>query len=119
MARQHGLKRSSRKQLSYLQELIAPWAGVWRDEVHRPTVWRHPSDMVDEIPWRGMMAFGEERGWKDLPYQEQLGFARAALKAQPSDPVDWMFKEFGLLRRHEATAQTFKEWIDKVRCRAC
>lgn len=67
--------------------------------------------MCDEIPWRGLNAFGQERDWKGLCYQEQIGIARAALAAQPEDPVDWLFNEFKIGRRHPSTANTFEEWV--------
>ena len=114
IAYQHGLKKSSRKQLKYILDVIKPWVGITRDGINRPTVWLRPEDVVDEIAWRGLAPFGEERNWKDLAYQEEIGFARAAIQAQSYDPIDWMFKELQLSRRHEATSSQFQEWLDYV-----
>lgn len=90
------------------------WTGIWRKGEERTTVWLSPEDVCDEIPWRGLYAFGVERDWKDLCFQEQIGVARAALAAQPNDPIDWLFNEFKIGRRHASTAETFQSWVDRV-----
>lgn len=114
IAHQHGLNRSSRKQIQHLRDILESWAGVWREGDEKTTVWLSPDDVCDEIPWRGLYAFGVERDWKDLCFQEQIGVARAALAAQPNDPIDWLFTEFKIGRRHPSTAETFQAWVDRV-----
>lgn len=114
VAQKHGLNRSSRKQRQHLRDVIKDWAGFWREGEERTTVWLSPDDVCDEAPWRGLFAFGVERDWKDLCYQEQIGIARAALTAQPNDPIDWLFGEFAIARRHGSTAETFQKWLDRV-----
>jgi very-short-patch-repair endonuclease len=115
IARLHGLTRSSLKQRQHLLDLIKNWAGLWQSGEEKTTVWLSPDDVCDEIPWRGLFAFGVERDWKDLCYQEQLGIARAAIAAQPNNPADWMFKELEIVRRHSSTVEEFEAWIDRVR----
>ncbi|MBA4502121.1 DUF4011 domain-containing protein [Marinobacterium marinum] len=115
IAQKHDLNRSSRKQRQHLREVIAGWAGFWDGEDENATVWLSPEDVCDEIPWRGLNAFGQERDWKGLCYQEQIGVARAALAAKPEDPVDWLFSEFKIGRRHPSTANTFEEWVCNAR----
>ncbi|WBA10111.1 DUF4011 domain-containing protein [Salinivibrio kushneri] len=114
IAHKHGLNRSSRKQRQHLRDVIKDWAGFWREGEERTTVWLSPNDVSDEIPWRGLFAFGVERDWKELCYQEQLGVARAALTAQPNDPIDWLFCEFQIARRHSSTATIFQKWVDRI-----
>jgi hypothetical protein len=115
VARLHGLSRTSRKQRQYLRELIQSWAGFWREGAERTTVWRSTEDVCNEIPWRGYQAFGVERDWADLCYQEQIGIAKAAISANPSDPIDWMFREFEMARRHAATAEIFASWVARIK----
>lgn len=115
LAHLHGLSRTSKKQRQHLREVIKSWAGLWRDGLDKTTVWRSPDDICDEIPWRGYRAFGVEREWSDLCYQEQIGIAKAALAADPNDPVDWLFREFEVARRHSTTVETFNRWIERVR----
>ena len=115
VANKHGMTRSSRKQIDYLKGVIKGWAGFWNRDNQKTTVFLSPSDVCDELPWRGLYAFGEERDWSDLCFQEQVGVAREAVKSQPSDPVDWLFKEFKLNRRHENTTKIFQSWVDRVR----
>jgi very-short-patch-repair endonuclease len=110
----HGLARSSRKQRQYLRQVIKGWAGFWREGEAKTTVWLSPDDVCDEIFWRGLFAFGVERDWKDLCHQEQIGFTRAALQARPDDPVEWMFEALEMRRRHEATTQEFRQWVERV-----
>lgn len=114
IAHKHGMNRSSRKQRQHLREVIKTWAGFWREGDEKTTVWLSPDDVCDEIPWRGLYAFGPERDWKELCYQEQTGIARAALAAKPSDPIDWLFSEFKITRRHSSTAESFQVWIDRI-----
>jgi hypothetical protein len=94
--------------------VIKNWAGFWRSGEEKTTVWLSPDDICDETPWRGLFAFGVERDWKDLSYQEQVGIARAAAAAQPDDPVDWMFKELQIARRHSTTVEVFEKWIERL-----
>lgn len=114
VAHLHGLSRTSKKQRQHLRDVIKNWAGFWRDGLEKTTVWLSPDDVCDEIPWRGYQAFGVERFWSDLCYQEQIGFARAAVKAQPNDPIDWMFNEFQMYRRSSSTVLEFERWLKRV-----
>ncbi len=114
IALRHGLNRSSRKQRKHLRDVIKGWAGFWREGDEKTTVWLSPDDVCDEIPWRGLYAFGLERDWKELCYQEKVGITRAALASQPEDPVDWIFNEFKITRRHTSTAEVFQTWIDET-----
>lgn len=115
VANKHGMSRSSRKQRQHLRSVIKGWAGFWREGDEKTTVWLSPDDICDEIPWRGLRAFGHERDWKELCYQERVGVARAALVAQPEEPIDWLFSEFNISRRHASTEEAFKTWIENVR----
>ena len=56
-----------------------------------------------------------ERDWSELCFQEQVGLARAAIIAQPGDPVDWMFKELHITRRHNITTEIFKGWVKRIK----
>tara|TARA_R110000824_G_scaffold399995_1_gene606552 strand:+ start:731 stop:6646 length:5916 start_codon:yes stop_codon:yes gene_type:complete len=114
IAQKHGLNRSSRKQRQHLRDVIKSWAGLWREGEEKTTVWLSPDDVCSEIPWRGLYAFGLERDWRGLCYQEQISVARAAFAAQPSDPIDWLFTEFKIGRRHSSTAEAFQTWVDRV-----
>ncbi len=114
VAHLHGLTRTSQRQHQHLRPLIEGWAGIWEMEGEKPTVWLSPDDICDEIPWRGYAAFGVERTWSELCYQEQIGVAKAALAAQPNDPVDWLFKEFQLSRRSPSTIETFGNWVERA-----
>ncbi|WP_421866976.1 DUF4011 domain-containing protein [Motiliproteus sp.] len=114
IAHKHGLNRSSRKQRKHLRDVIKGWAGFWREGEEKTTVWLSPDDVCDEISWRGLYAFGLERDWKELCYQEQKGVARAALAAKPKDPVDWLFTEFKIGRRHSSTTEVFQNWIERI-----
>lgn len=115
VAHQHGLTRSSLKQRQHLRNLIKTWAGFSSHDEEDTTVWLSPDDVCEEIPWRGLFAFGVERDWKDLCPQEQIGIARASIAAQPHDPVDWIFKELQISRRHPSTADEFQVWIERVK----
>lgn len=114
VANKHGLTRSSKKQRQHLRKIISNWAGFWRKGEEKTTVFLSPKDITEEIAWRGLYAFGVERDWKDLCYQEQIGIARAALAAKPNDPIDWLFNEFKIGRRHSSTANEFQTWIDRA-----
>lgn len=114
IAHLHKLSRSSDKQRQHLRNVIKHWAGFRRNGEEETTVWLSPHDVCDEIPWRGLYAFGVERDWNGLCYQEQIGIARSALEAQPDAPVDWLFKEFKIDRRHAKTEAIFASWIDRV-----
>jgi very-short-patch-repair endonuclease len=115
IAHLHGLTRTSRKQKKYLRDVVKEWAGFWREGDAKEVIWLSPNDVCDEIPWRGLMAFGVERDWSDLCYQEQIGFAKAAIKAQPHDPIDWMFNEFQMYRRSSSTIAEFENWVARVK----
>lgn len=114
IANLHGLSRTSKKQLRHLVNLIKPWAGLKRDGIHRPVVWSRPEDVVDEIPWRGLDAFGDERDWSEIPYPEAKGLARLAIQQSPNDPVGFICNVFKLKRRHEKTLEQFQTWVDEV-----
>ena len=114
LANLHGLARTSRKQRQHVRAIITPWAGLWRAGDEKTTVWLSPSDICDEIAWRGYRAFGIERNWQDLCFQEQVGFAKQALRDAPGNPIAWMFDQFEISRRHEKTTETFKMWLERV-----
>jgi hypothetical protein len=114
IANLHGLSRTSKKQREYIIELLKPWAGLSRDGVHRPVVWSSPEEIVDEIPWRGLAPWGEERDWNEIPYPEAKGLARLALQESPKDPVSYMCNAFNLKRRYEKTLAQFQAWVDEV-----
>ncbi|MCY4356422.1 MAG: AAA domain-containing protein, partial [Gammaproteobacteria bacterium] len=86
IANLHGLSRTSKKQLKHILELIKPWAGIIQDDIHKPVVWQSPNDIVDEIPWRGLAPWEEERGWAEIPHPEAKGLARLAIAKSPHDP---------------------------------
>jgi very-short-patch-repair endonuclease len=114
IANLHGLSRTSKKQREYIIELLKPWAGLSQDGVHSPVVWSSPEEIVDEIPWRGLAPWGEERDWNEIPYLEAKGLARLALQKSPKDPVSYMCSAFNLKRRHEKTLAQFQIWVDEV-----
>lgn len=107
----HGLTRTSKKQLRHITDLIKPWAGIKNYPTYRPVVWSCPKDVVDEIPWRGLNAFGDEREWSDIPYPEAKGLARLATQQSPNAPIDFICRVFKLKRRHEKTLEQFQSWI--------
>jgi hypothetical protein len=115
IANLHGLSRTSKKQLSHLIKLIKPWAGIKRDGVHKPVVWSRPEEIVDEMVWRGLDPWGDERDWSEIPYPEAKGLARLALQKSPSDPVDFICNVFKLKRRHEKTLEQFKSWVEDIK----
>jgi hypothetical protein len=112
IAQQHGLKKTSKKQLQYIYSIVENWAGISEGGIHHQTLWANPAQVTDLIKWRGLSPFGQARNWAGLAYEEQLGLAKAALENAPSAPIDWMFKELKLSRRHEATVLEFKQWIE-------
>lgn len=114
IANLHGLSRTSKKQREYIIELLKPWAGLRRDGVNKPVVWSSPEEIVDEIPWRGLAPWGEERDWNEIPYPEAIGLARLALQETPKDPVSYMYSAFNLKRRHEKTLAQFQVWVDEI-----
>jgi len=114
IANLHGLTRTSKKQRCHLIDIIKPWAGLRRDGVHKPVVWSKPDDVVEEISWRGLDVFGDDRDWSEIPYPEAKGLARLALQQSPSDPVDFICNIFKLQRRHEKTLAEFQAWVDDV-----
>ncbi|RLA39835.1 MAG: hypothetical protein DRR42_26740, partial [Gammaproteobacteria bacterium] len=114
IANLHGLSRTSKKQRNHILGLIKPWAGIVRDGTHKPVVWLHKEDIVDEIPWRGLDVFGGERDWSDIPYPESKGLARLAVQQSPSAPVDFICDAFKLKRRHEKILKQFQSWVDDV-----
>ena len=114
IANLHGLSRTSKKQLKHILDLIKPWAGIKHDDIHKPVVWLSPNDIVDEMPWRGLDLWGDEREWAEIPHPEAKGLARLALKKSPRDPVDYICKVFKLKRRHDKTLEQFQSWVEEV-----
>ena len=114
IANLHGLSRTSKKQREYIIELIKPWAGLNRDGVHKLVVWSSPEEIIDEIPWRGLAPWGENRDWNEIAYPEAKGLARLALQESPNDPVTYMCHAFNLKRRYEKTLAQFQSWVDEV-----
>ncbi len=115
IANLHGLSRTSKKQLQHIIDLIKPWAGLKQDGVHKPVVWLHPEEIVDEMPWRGLAPWDDERDWNEVPYPEAKGLARLALEKSPNDPVGYICNVFNLKRRHEKTLEQFQSWVDDIR----
>ena len=100
IANLHGLSRTSKKQLGHVTDLIKPWAGIKHYGNRKPVVWSSPGDVADEIPWRGLNAFGDERNWSEVPHPEAKGLARLAIQQSPNNPVDFICNVFKLKRRH-------------------
>ena len=109
------MSRTSKKQLHHIAELIQPWAGLKHYNNYKPVVWSCPEDVTDEIAWRGLAPFGDEREWGNIPYPEAKGLARLATQELPDNPVSFIYKIFGLKRRHEKTLKQFQSWIDEVK----
>lgn len=114
MANLHGLSRINKKQLRHIHRLIKPWAGIKRYDNRKPVVWSRPEDVVDEIPWRGLDVFGDERDWKDIPYPEAKGLARLAVRQSPNAPVDFICSIFKLKRRQKKILEQFQSWVDDI-----
>nr|MBA2484358.1 hypothetical protein [Nitrosomonas sp.] len=114
IANMHGLSRTSKKQRQQLISIIKPWAGLMRDGIHKPVVWSRPEDVVDEISWRGLDVFGDDRDWREIPYPEAKGLARFALQQSPNMPVDFICNIFKLRSCHEKTLAEFQSWVDDV-----
>ena len=111
IANRHGLTRTSRKQLEHLRKILKPWAGSLKQKPDRRTYWSTP-DLVTEISeWRGLNPFGEDRSWTEIALPEALGLALLAIKQEPWDPVDYIFRTFKLQRRRENTKVVFENWI--------
>lgn len=111
VANLHGLSRTSKKQIDHLRALIEPWAGIVDKEGYSPTVWANPKDIVAEMPWRGISAFGYPRKWSEIAHPEVRGLAKHALEKSPVDPVGFICDEFELKRRRENTLNVFSDWI--------
>lgn len=114
IANLHGLSRTSKKQLQHINDLIKPWSGLKRDGIHKPVVWSRPEEVVDEMTWRGLAPWGDDRDWSDIPYPESKGLARLALEKSPRDPINYIYTAFKLKRRHEQTIAVFQSWIDDI-----
>lgn len=115
IANQHGMKRTSQKQLELITEIIKPWAGKYQHKDKPAAYWVSQDDVAHVIEWRGVEAFGYERDWSELAHPECLGLAMMGLEAQPEDPVDYICKEFDLKRRYETTLEVFGSWVDEAR----
>ncbi|MEG3768763.1 hypothetical protein [Alteromonas sp. 14N.309.X.WAT.G.H12] len=114
IANLHGLARTSKKQITYLRQIVEGFAGINEKPGYSPTLWLEPKDRVDLIEWRGVDAFGYERKWNELAYEEALGLAKFAIAQNPHSPVDVMCDELKLKRRHETTISQFNQWIDEL-----
>ena len=113
LANLHGLAKTSKKQTDYLRTLVEHFAGIKENDGYSPTLWSSPEEVANIIEWRGLDAFGYERSWKELAYEEALGLAKFAQAKSPASPVDVMFDELNIKRRHEATISKFNEWIER------
>ena len=113
IANLHGLTRTSKKQIDYIREIVEAFAGINENEGYSPTLWLSPEDRVSLIEWRGIDAFGYERKWNELAYEEALGLAKFAVTKNPDSPVDVMCDELRLKRRHETTLASFLSWVEK------
>ena len=117
VANRHGLTRTSKKQLEHLRKILKPWAGLLKQKPDRRTYWSTPDKVTAISEWRGLDPFGEERPWTEIALPEALGLARLAIQEQPSDPVDYIFRTFGLQRRRENTKLIFESWVDQIKSR--
>ena len=117
IANRHGLTKTSKKQLKYLNAIIEPWAGFKAFNGKSPVVWKSPEDVTDEINWRGIEPFGYLRDWKEIPYPEVIGLAKEALLNSPKDPVNYICNEFRLKRRHPNTIEEFQSWVKAARAK--
>lgn len=114
IANLHGLSRTSRKQVQHLVRLVEPWCGIKQIGDHQPVVWLSRENIVDEMEWRGLDPWGDERGWAEIPYPEAKGLARLALQKSPDDPINYICSVFKLKRRHEKTLEQFQSWLDAI-----
>ncbi|SMF60347.1 Protein of unknown function [Alteromonadaceae bacterium Bs31] len=115
VANMHGLTRTSKKQLGHISSLLKPWAGISDDGVNKPVVWLSANDVAEEIPWRGLAPWGDNREWNEVPYPEIRALAKLAIQKSPDDPVDFICNEFDLKRRYDKTLAVFSGWLDDVR----
>jgi very-short-patch-repair endonuclease len=112
IANQHGLSRTSRKQLLHLLPLIDSWAGIGKYGDNEPVYWLSPKDITKVLSWRGLSPFGYDRDWKEIALPEAIGLALEAVKCAPANPVDYICNTFGLKRRHSTTLEVFQSWVD-------
>lgn len=110
----HNLKRTSKKQVEHLLAIIKPSVGIKKFKDNSLVLWPTPDSIQEEIPWRGISAFGYERSWTEIAYPEALGLARAARQHAPGDPVSYICEELNIKRRHEKTIETFKGWVAEL-----
>jgi very-short-patch-repair endonuclease len=115
VANRHGLTRTSKKQLEHLRKILKPWAGLLKQNPDRRTYWSTPDKVTEISEWRGLDPFGEERPWTEIALPEALGLATLAIQEQPSDPVDYIFRTFGLQRRRENTKLIFESWVNQIK----
>ena len=85
-----------------LQQMIVSW----------PSPLRLDEEKTAELTVTRLMTTSE-RSWKELAYEEALGLAKFAQAKSPASPVDVMFDELNIKRRHEATISKFNEWIER------
>ncbi|MDK9789300.1 hypothetical protein KI745_21220 [Vibrio sp. D421a] len=114
IANLHGLTRTSKKQLEYMRKILDTFAGIKESDGYSPTLWVSPSNMVDLIEWRGVEAFGYERKWNELSYEEALGLAKFAIQKNPEAPIDVICDELNIKRRHETSLNQFAIWLKTV-----
>ncbi|MCP1339269.1 DUF4011 domain-containing protein [Idiomarina sp. M1R2S28] len=110
----HGLAKTSKKQVDYLRTIVEQFAGIKENEDYSPTLWSAPEKIVNLIEWRGVEAFGYDRKWSELAYEEALGLAKFARSKDPNSPVEVMCEELKLKRRHETTVSKFNQWLRQL-----
>ncbi|CCN84398.1 hypothetical protein VIBNISFn27_340001 [Vibrio nigripulchritudo SFn27] len=114
LANLHGLTRTSKKQVEYLVKLIKPFAGIKENSGYSPTLWSSSEQIVELIEWRGIDAFGFDRKWSELAFEEALGLAQFAIRKDSSSPIDVICEELKIKRRHEASIAKFESWINAL-----
>ena len=113
----HNLARTTKKQLSHIESIISPWAGITLHKSGEKTVWKSPDDIQSLMSWRGANAFGIPREWNSIAYPERLGLVQKALEVSSNDPVDYIFNEFSLNRRTKSTTKKFEMWVNEYQNR--
>ncbi|MCR9186629.1 MAG: DUF4011 domain-containing protein [Halieaceae bacterium] len=114
VAAAYGRNKTSAKQRDHLLNIIENWAGKSGPFNGQWVMWPSPGDIREEVPWRGVDAFGGDRKWNEIAYPEALGLAREALEKAPHDPVDYICNVFKLQRRFESTLKEFRQWVSAV-----
>jgi len=112
IAERHGLSRTSEKQQQHLKNIVEPWAGVWRDDIHQPVYWLSPEDVQGVVAWRGVSPWDYRREWKEIAYPEILGLAKEAVERKPGNPVEYICDQLEIRQRHPATIEIFETWVE-------